>query len=295
LFAVYRAEQYAGFVLLGAMWSVAVDNRLYEWEDAESVQAEVAKMSSHEYAVRKICEALSKCGVMVAGHEGPARPVIPDDVTSAKQLWDKIQERKIEGNAEVTIKSVLGMVSYTRSYREISANSLCWLFQEVNHKSDSPVDDTTPLFLAPTFSLYSDHLFQLLCTFGPDAPSLYNASGASYTVPRDAEGDPNNVLDGRGKKSLSVLLVAVKSVQVAYQDLKKVLRDRTIRMDLAERAGKNRNAVIGFDGRDRVYEELRACLNLQEVAGDKRKGSPVENPKAKRLEINTADDLLNLF
>lgn len=295
MFVVYKADQYAGFVLLGSMWSVTVDNRLYEWEDAEAVQAEVAKMSSHEYAVRKICEALSTCAVIVAGHEGSAKDVVPDDVKSAKQMWDRIQERKIEGEAEATIKSVLGMVSYTRSYRDISANSLCWLFKEVNHQSDHPVDDSTPLFLAPTFSLYGDHLFQLLCTFGPDAPSLYNASGASFVIPRASEGDPNNVLDGRGKKALAVLLVAIKSVQVAYQDLRKVLKDRTIRMDMAERAGKNRNVVVGFEYRDQVYEELRACLNAQEGVGAKRTGTPIENPKAKRVEINTADDLLDLF
>jgi hypothetical protein len=295
MFAVYRNQSYSGFVLLGAMWSVSVDNRTYDWGSTEDLQAEVAKMSSHEYAVGKICEVLSRCEVMVGSHEGPAVPITSKDVLSAKQMWEEIQKRKIEGDNEMAIKNVLGMVSYSRSYREISAHSLCWLFKSVNITDGSPITDDTPLYLSPTFSLYSDRLFQLLCTFGPDAPSLYNASGATYTIPKVPAGDPNNDVDGKGKKVLPVLLVSMKSVQVAYADLKKVLKDRVIKMDLAERAGKNRNVVIRFDGRDQVYEELRECLNLCEGTGAKRKGSILENPKAKMLDISTAEDLLNLF
>lgn len=296
MFAVYREGSYAGFVLLGAMWSVAVDNRMYEWGSSEEVKNEVAKMSSHEYALKIICEKLSGCSIVAAGLEGKAEAIGPGDVPSAITLWNAIKQRKLTVGAEEDIKKVLGLVAYQRSYREINCASLCWLFGEVGKADDTPLPDESPLYLPPTFSLYHDRLFQLLCTFGPDAPSMYNTSGQTYIVPKTSLGDANNVMDGKGKKALPRLLVSAKSVQVAYQDLKKVLRERAIKMDLGERAGRNRNVTLFGDQRDQVYEELRECLNIYEKSGDKRKGSgDVPDPKGKRAIIGSAADLLNLF
>jgi len=296
LFVVYREQSYAGFVLLGAMWSVSIDNRLYEWESAEKVKAEVAKMSSHEYAIRIICEALSKCSIVVGSAKGNAEIIDTEDVSTPVLMWNAIKRREISDEADEKIKKVLGLVSYQRAFREIREDTLCWLFDETTKPNDAPFPEDSPLYLPPTFSMYGDRLFQLLCSFGPDAPSLYNSSGQTYVIPKASEGDPNNAVGEKGKKALPRLLVAIKSVQVAYLDLKKVMKERAIKIDLGERAGKNRNIHVVGDARDRVYESLRKCLNALETAGDKRKSDgPIPDPKGKRKEISSADDLLSLF
>jgi hypothetical protein len=296
LFLVYRDRHYAGFVLLGALWSVTVDNIVYNWESAEKVQEQAAMMSSHEFAVRAICEVLSKCPVMVGNHEGPAVVVGKGEVKSALAMWNKIKERKIEGENEENIKRVLGLVSYTRSYREVHVESLTWLFQSIGNPDDTDLDDDDPLFLPPTFSLYHDRLFQLLCSFGPDAPSFYNSTGAIFSIPSSSKEDPNEVINERGVKALPMILVSLKSVQVALQDLNKVLKDKAIRINLSERAGRNRNIALRGDSRDRVYNELKECLECLEKTGDKRKGVELRRDKrARAVDINTADDLLDLF
>jgi len=296
LFLVYRDDCYAGFVLLGALWSVSVDGRMYEWESAEKVQEQVSLMSSHEYAVRIICEELSKLEVMIGSHAGPAVTVVKDDVTSALAMWDKIKERKFSVAAEEKVKSVLGLVSYSRSYREVCAESLAWLFRAVGNPNEFGLEETDPLFLPPTFSMYHDRLFQLLCSFGPDAPSLYNTSGAIYDIPPASKEDPNNVLNQKGEKALPMILVSLKSVQVAVQDLNKVLKDRAVRINLSERAGRNRNIALRGDHRDRVYNALKDCLDKLEKTGDKRKNTETRRDKrARAIDLNTADDFLNLF
>jgi len=297
LFLVYRDNQYAGFVLLGALWSVTVDNRLYEWDSAEKVREQVDMMSSHEYAVKLICEQLSKCQLMIGQLEAPAVEVKREDVSSALKLWNKIKERKIEKDEEEAIKKVLGLVAYTRSYREVGADSLHWLFQSAADPIGHPIKDTDPLFLPPTFSLYQDTLFQLLCSFGPDAPSFYNTTGQVYALPAADKEDPNNAVTDKGEKAMPLILVSLKSVQVALSDLRKVLKDRAIRMNLAERAGRNRNITLRGENRDKVYTALKKCVDTLEAAGAKRKaeGEGSGKGKQKKTDINSADDLLSLF
>jgi hypothetical protein len=297
LFLVYREECYSGFVLLGALWSVIVDNRVYEWESAEKVQEQVALMSSHHYAVRMITETLSKCSVMVGPHEGPAVEVTVDQVPSAVAMWNKIKERKMTVAESDTIKKFLGLVAYSRTYREVNAESMSWFFRAVGDPAKYALSEKDPLFLPPHFALYQDDLFQLLCTFGPDAPSLYNTTGSLFSIPSPtALDDPNNVRNQKGERALPVLLVSLKSVQTAYQDLRKVLKDKEIRINLQERAGRNRNIVLRGDGRDKVYQELKECLVSFEKTGSKRKSEePQTSKKAKRLDMKTADDFLNLF
>lgn len=295
LFLVYRDESYSGFVLLGALWSISVDGKVYDWESAEKVQEQVALMSSHEYAVRTICGWLSKCPVMIGAHSGPPVKVVPGDVPSALDMWNKIKERKLDSTEEDEIKKVLGLVSYSRSYKEVNVDSLTWLFRSVGNPEEDDITKDDPLYLPPTFALYHDRLFQLLCTFGPDAPSFYNTTGAIYVIPPVGKEDPNNAINQKGEKALPIILVSLKSVQVAVQDLNKVLKDRAIRLNLSERAGRNRNILLKGEIRDTVYQELKECLDLIEKTGDKRKNKEDRKDKRRAVDINSAQDFLDLF
>jgi len=299
LFIVIRSDQYAGFVLLGARWSISLHNQVYVAQSAEELRAEVNKMSSHSYAIAKIAQELSPCMMRIGAAQGPPKAIVAADLPSAISLWKAIQERVIEKEARERITEVLGLVAYTRSYKQVDARSLSWMFAELAKDTIPDLPEGTPLYVPATFELFHEKSFQLLCTFGPNAPSLYNSSGTVFKIPASADKDPNNeMVEGKKRaKLLPYLLVALKSVKAAHDDLIKVMRDKQIRIDLAERAGKNRNVLIGGEGRDLLYEEIRKCVHAT-VTGSKRKAGEVvgSSPKRSRFEsITSADDLLALL
>lgn len=299
MFAVFKQDQYSGFVLLGANWSVSLNNQVYVAQSSEELRVEINKMSSHAYAVERIAQELSLCQMKIGVAQGPPTAITGVDLRTAQQLWNAIRDRVIEKDTREKITEVLGLVSYSRNYRQIDAKNISWMFASIAESPMPDLPEGSPLYIPSTFELFHEKTFQYLCTFGPNAPSLFNGSGTVFKIPADAEKDPNNQLI-EGKKNVKFLphiLVALKSVKAAHDDLMSVLKNKQIRIDLAERAGKHRNVTIGGEGRDLLYEEIRKCLWSEARAAKRKAAEDIgKSPKRGRhADIDTADDILNLL
>lgn len=300
LFIVIRSGEYCGFCLLGALWSCTVDKETFDWVSAEELRVAVDSMSSHAEAKKCIALVLSSCPTIVGSGEGLPREVKVEDISSSVKLWNAIKGRRLSEKDKDELTRYFGLLAYTRSYRQPDAAGLQWLFERMADTQQPDLPDDSPLFIPPNFDLYSKPVFQYLCSFGPNAPSFVNSSGSTFLIPPTSENDTNEEVDAKGKKRLPHILVSLKPVSVAYGDMMKVVKDRAIKMDLAERAGKNRNLVFGGEQRNVVYEGLREMLN-KVVEVPAKRGLEEGNyggPQRKKMLLGaeaTAKDILDLF
>jgi hypothetical protein len=290
LYVVMRGSDYCGFILLGACFRVIIDNLEYGWVDPESLQKEVAKMSAHAWAIEELAKLLSGCKLDATKR---TRAVTVESLSSSLKLWDAIEARVFDADTGDKISERLGLVSFTRSYMEVNAENIAWALRMMTIDQAKPLEDPQPLYVSPLFKLYGDRIFKVLCCFGPDSFSFINASGSTFHIGEVFDKDPNNKLDNRGNRALPIILVARKSVQVAYQDMRRVLKEGSIIIDLKERAGKNRCLVMQGARRDAVYKALSSAIHEFQGAGSKRKNGGDEAPAAKKAR--TADDILDEF
>jgi hypothetical protein len=299
LYLVYVSTDYAGFCLLGAQFSILIDTTWSEAKSPEDLKKDIAKMSSHSHAVSRLSELLSDCVLRDESGKpsGVIEKVDPEFFRTGHNLWEAIQKRVIPSELHDEIYENVRLVSFSRSYKEINPANIRWAIDMVTTKADEPIPEDVPLHVPCAITQMDDRVLKVLSCFGPDSFSFVNMSGSSFAItPSSRSKDPNEDLDEGGKrKVLPVVIVAVKGVLTATADLRKVMKDKKITMDLRERAQRNRCIVFKGEQRNLVYSKLR------ELADFDAKGSKDVGGKGKGRDVGygpaptTADALLNLF
>jgi len=299
LFIVNVSGDYAGFVLLGARFSVLIDN---EWHDAmepEQLGEVVTAMSSHAKALNDLSRLLSNMQLRTTPAIGGGKETIePREIQSGHDLWAELQKRVIPEDDYDNLTDALRMISFSRNYKTINAENVAWAVDMMVKDADIPVPTDSPLYVPNAFTLLDDRLLKVLCTFGPDAFSFQNSSGSKYAItPASRSKDTNEEQSESGKgKVLPVVVVAIKGVLTALTDMRRTLKDKALTMDLRERAQKNRCIVFSGQQRDLVYSRLRVMVDstgAQQAGVTEGKGK-----KRARDEDNiptSAGGLLDLF
>lgn len=270
MFVVYVSSEYAGFVLLGAGFSVLIDDVWHEVKDADELQTDVLALSSHQYAVSKVAGILSKLVVEESARVDKKKSIEeikPEALTSGQKLWEEMEKRTFTEDAQEQMTEVIGMIGFSRSYKPINLENIMWALEMIVVKPTEPLPKDLPLYVPPTYGEYGDRVLKVLCCFGPDSFSLVNASGTKYSItPFTTKVDPNDALNESGKgKVLPFIPVSVKSVQTAKVDMYAFLKRREIQVDFKERAIPNRCILFKGDSRDKLYAKMREVCSHKSI------------------------------
>jgi len=298
LFVVIVSGDYAGFVLLGARFSVYIDSLWYDAKGPDELAADISTMSSHSFAVSRLTSILSDLELKDDSGKstGKKEQLSPDSFRTGHDLWDVLRSRVIPEKVHEDIQDQLRLISFSRSYKEITPANIRWAIDMMTSKAKDPLPRDIPLHVPSALTQLDDRVLLVLCTFGPDSFSFQNMSGSKFALtPLSRSKDPNEDMNESGKgKVMPVVIVAVKGVLTAAADMRKTMKDKAITMDLKERAQRNRCIVFKGQQRDLVYSKLRELSDFV--------SSPQDNgDKGKRRQIDvgnvpaTADDLLDLF
>lgn len=293
---------YCGFALLGARWSLFTGASWMLPGTAEEVQSASSQLSTHARAIQDLCDILSACVIKEGASPQyiPEGPISADDVTSGVRLLGYILARKIDTEVAKQMAGPLSRVNFSKAYLPVTMENLVWALEHMTIKASEPLDPTFSLFISASLSNIEDRIYQVLACFGPDVPSFRNASGSTFDLPRPGLKDANEMENELTKaKALPYLLVGYKSITVGYQDMKKVLKDKSIVMDLKERAGSSRNVKLTGNKRDVVYATLKKCIHHEsqveagskDTKGLKRKAEDDLGSTPKK--VMTASDVLS--
>jgi hypothetical protein len=298
LFLVRVSDEYAGFVLLGARFSILVDEQWHHAKSPEELKVDVEAMSSHTSSLNTVCELLSKLKIVSGVAKLDPQAVDPSSIANGHILWDEIAKRELTNEADMdALTDALRGISFTRSFLIINPANICWAINMITIDKHLPIPHDKPIYVPAAFRLLHERILKVLCCFGPDAFSFQNMSGSKFTITPAGRVDPNEAMgvDGKGKV-LPSIIVSIKSVVTCFHDMNKTLNTKAITMNVKERAAKNRCHVFQGDSRDLIYGKLREAVKV--IGGESSASTSLGKRKQMdddKTNITTASALLGLF
>lgn len=291
-FVIIESNRYLGFTLLGARLAVFDSTKWVGCGTEADLRDDLSVIDPHQAAVRNLT---SKFADLMGGqmYSGPA--VTPELFSEPKSLVSVLKGLKLDqlGDHEEELNRNLRCLNYMGSgYVQRNPQTVAEMLETLF--SDSVIELSRPTYIASVRSQLSTREYAVLSRFGPEAPSLWNDRGKEYQCvaresPALASGGKRKMGDLDTYANLPErLLVTPKPIEVAVRDLLRVEERGAVRMDLGERAGKNRNMSVDAESsRKRIWKVL--VDGLKDATSKKQK---VEVEKKNASAEGGFDDLL---
>jgi hypothetical protein len=303
MFVIFEDSEYLGFALLGERFFIYDGEEFLEPQSAEELIGEVSKLSTHKVAMEDMAKLLSGLDLKAPVGTITKRAVESKDLSRSSEVIREIRLRKFEEDDKEEMVKITRRLRYKESYYLNTPDRILWAIEEITARKDLELNLDVPQYIPTNVDLLDDKLFRTLLAFGPDAPSFLTNGGRDTfnlaPIHATAEGAslPTNVIIP------PKLHIPLKSVTVAFQDWKKMLKDKEFTMDFKERAGKNRCMVIS-----QVNMVTDIMVGLCAAVGQTSKGkkrardvvdddTPEAGPskRSDRRAPRTGDDFLALF
>jgi hypothetical protein len=295
LFVVLSGKTYVGCAVLGYRFSVIVNGAHIVPEASKDVRSAAADMDLHSRALDWISRKLRSLDV-AAGAMEDDQPIL---FSSAREVYREINRRvKLEGQDLDELTEHLASVTFYENYW--SASHVDKILRAIRLlTSEDEIEAALPMHLAPSLIYDTSREFQVLSAFGPAAPSFVNERGTVYPIPEGPNAkDPLSEVDPlTGKPRLSKIYVAQKNISVAVNDMRSVLKKRSIRMDLGERAGAYRTIEYTNTARNQIWDALKQIpFKSHSVVAGKRKADDGDSdeeraPKRQKERASKSDEV----
>jgi hypothetical protein len=301
VYMVMEGTTYKGFALLGARFSVFDGAKMIRAQTMENLRADFATFDPHYQALKVLADEFE--AMRVDGHIAGEDLVQVEDVDTIQKIILKLSEIKIvesedESKADIVkdLNKALRSLSFTPIYRQIGPAQLQFVL-------DATLDEslTIPLdypFFFPSWDMnYSDRLIRLLVGFGSEAPSPFNVSGGMIALEPTEEIE---LKDGKrkptGKTNIygnlpDQLIFAPKPTEIAIREWKQCLENRSVKMDLKERArGYRAMRISAEDTRKGLWS------SMVQLAEKRKLEKPSASKKAKVVKtgVASAEEFLKL-
>jgi hypothetical protein len=285
LYLLFDHQQYLGFCLLGARFHVFSGNR---WEGpvaAEDLRTELQSIMTHDNRMELLVDKMKGMKLSSGGVLGE---VAVADVDTSCKLAKLLGRMDLEGEDKDKVEAVkilLEGLSFPTKYQAATRESILAKIPFLYNPNCTPPGDDEPVHIPiGTLHILSDNRALHLLTFGSRSPSFYSSSGKVYSVPGPNEKDGMLEQDPTTKRQrLSTILVTMKTVAFAFDDLKKSTDEKAIRFDERERAKDSR--CIAF--KEKVATEIWTTLKSSLGVLDKATGG---NGKGKQRAVDDMDD-----
>lgn len=268
LYLLFDRNQYLGFCLLGTRFSVFSGNKWESPVEAEQLRTELQTIMTHDNRVEAISNKLSGLRLTSGGVLGQ---VTAEDIDTSCKLAVQLGRLDLEGEEKDKVeelKILLEGLSFPTKYFAATRESILAKIPFLFNPNPIPPDNDEAVYI-PVGSLHllSDNRALHLLTFGPRSPSFYAASGKVTTIP--APNDKDGMLEedpSTKKQRLSNLLITMKPIAFAFEDLKKATEDKAIRFDDRERAKDSRCIVFKEKVATEIWVALKSTLGLLDRA-----------------------------
>jgi len=286
-FVVCDKNQYQGFTLLGARFAIFDSVKWVRPVESAALRDDLAAIDPHIASVKSLVTLFGEL-TAADSYNGPAvteetfdEPRNLIEVFAGLRL-DAVGDRERELNRLVRNLNYMGD-GYLARNPQVIKEVLTTLF------SEATIELGRPTYIPSVRAALSSRAFQLLSRFGPEAPSFWNERGQEFEC--QAREIPATTGTKRKIGELDVyanmpsrLLITPKPLDIAVKDMEKVMEKGCVRMDLKERAGKNRNmSVEAESARKDLWKVL--VEGLHDVGNKKR--------KVDRSEKNVVGENLN--
>jgi len=296
LYVVMTAAGYHGFALQGHKFTIWDNGATIIPESPHRLRALCVNLDHHALAMIEICSMLSKATLKA----GEVDEDLDVNMKSRKLFRELNKREQIVGEELEKLKEHIAKLAFSDILWPVDVNYITKWIKLLT--VDTPIDDSTPMYIDPGSIYDTSRMHQILAAFGPTAPSLLDAAGSDYIIPKGlaAEDVASQEDPATRKIRLHSILVSSKKLSVAVLDGLNVVKKRRIRQNLIERAAGYRTIKFSGDGRNQIWNALKLLpYVVEEDKGKKRarEDDDVEEgtskkTKEKAVELDTVDSSL---
>jgi hypothetical protein len=281
---------YKGYVLLGSQFAVWDGSEWVSPVSSDEVRKELQKMDTHSASLAELEKLLLEMKVDDMDVDDDDEEL---DISTARKLVEAIRIRDFSDYSEKDRfdKALQGLI-WPKPFTQLNPDTLL-TFMDNAFVELRPVLEDDSIYIPSCQAPLDDELFLHLCTFGPEAPSLYNTRGEiiSFVPDKKRKGKEGTVETIPCPKEIIIL---PKPVLIAYKDWKKIISDGAVAFNFKERAKEHRGHVVTSPKmKERIWKVLLENIGkLHET--EQEKGGSVPK-KAKNVSVVSFEDALKLF
>jgi hypothetical protein len=246
-FAICDSNRYQGFALLGSRLAVFDSTKWVRSAEADILRDDLSVIDPHIASVRGL---VSMFGELTAKEVYQGPPVTEATFSEPRNLievFDGIRLDSIGDQEKEMNRLVRGLNYMGGGYLARNPQVLCEVLETLF--SDAVVELDRPTYISSIRAPLGARSYRLLSHFGPEAPSLWNERGQEYECKAREVPQTTGTKRKIGEMDMfanlpSRLLVTPKPLEIAVKDMERVIDKGCVRMDLKERAGRNRNMSI---------------------------------------------------
>jgi hypothetical protein len=282
LYLIVVKGEYMGSVILGHKFNIMINGILVPPMENTQLLEHASALDKHSSALEKLLIKVRTWKLIALGS---SRYIAREQFKTCRQVYTEIslRDKPSDENEKQEVLALLQDLTFLETYYPVNAEHLKRVVSSLS-SSEEP-DITAPMYLEPIdFLKELSPVYTTLSVFGPIAPSFFDANGPAYKIPLPGADDPLSKVDDQTKKQpLDSLLISLKKLSIAVQDMEVVIRKREVRMNLKERAAGYRTIRFPGKARDEIWEQLK-LLPWVERSGEKRK----ERDEGNSMDIESA-------
>lgn len=292
VFVIIDSKKYQGFALLGARFAVFDSTKWVMPVESHELRDELAVLDPHTASVGKLISKFAE--LRTSGvYSGPVVTEASfEEPENLIPVFAGLQLNEL-GETERELNQCLRSLNYMGSgYLTRNPQLVCELLEMLFSENEIKLE--RPTYIPTVRTDLTSKTFRVLSRTGPESISLWNEKGQDF----ECKAVDKSVLVG-GKRKVSEIdvygnlpsriLITPKPLEIAVRDMDRVMERGAIRMDLKERAGKNRNMSVESEiMRKKIWKVL--VDNLHEANAKKRKVD-TEKKKEGTTELGFDDAL----
>lgn len=257
-FAMFAESRYVGATVQGFKFQITKDHKLVLPLSPVDMRRAVNLLDKHTSALENLAELLSELDLKET--DSVQQAVASSELSSYRAVHRQIARRKRPVNDEVigNLCRWVGQLRFEENYLSFGQRDIeRW----IRCLCGEAIPNDAPMYLPPNLDLmYStDVSFLATSMFGPDAPSLVDAAGKIFEIPKgETAEDPLSVIDlATGSCALPSIFISHKKLAAAVNDAKFLMNNRKIRIRQDERAGGSRTSKYTGPFRDAIWSLLK--------------------------------------
>lgn len=297
LFLIIDHGNYLGFVLLGAKFSVHIDNTWEKPVSAEKLQEFLSDLITHETALEEIATMLGKLPLL---GQSKKKTWTVDMIETPAKMAAALGSVNFEGDdgKEVhdEIAEKLADTTFSVKYKPITPENVIWAVLMMTTLKERPIEDDVSIFFpSGNLEFFARREFQILCAFGSRGPKLFATNGAMYRIPKPDEKDIQSEIDPdskEGKIRMPMIVIGTGPPLQCLHAWDNVVKKRSIRFEGLERSKESRCVTFRGKQRDEIWAALRFASEtfpLPAVAGSDQKGKGKEIFKGPAMDAADVD------
>jgi hypothetical protein len=233
LFLVFDEDSYKGFTLLGEQFDVYIGRSCLHPITAQNLKAELAKVATRRGSAQMLKSIGEAKGMMVVDEDKlmASSAYVVEVLVFLRDLEAPLNKEELE-----QVRMALSRLHFQKKFLAFSPANIKAALEDISQEYTRP---DVPFYISHSaWKDIENPIHQILARFGPNSISFFNSKGTAVEIKSSIAAGQSVLFSPVSTKGR--VLVYEKPLNVAYQEMVKVVKSGYVWQDEGERAAGQR-------------------------------------------------------